>query len=73
MADAWVQATSNVNSPGETACFRCLVPELPSRDAIETCDSAGVLGPAVGSDRHWQAAEALKVLSGNFDFVSRSL
>lgn len=51
--------------PGETACFRCLVPELPPREMLETCDSAGVLGPAVGLIACLQAAEALKILTGN--------
>jgi molybdopterin-synthase adenylyltransferase len=50
--------------PGVTACFRCLLPELPPREAMETCDSAGVLGPAVGLIACWQAAEALKLLAG---------
>ena len=59
--------------PGATACFRCLLPELPSRDALETCDSAGVLGTAVGLIACWQATEALKVLSGNASAVSRGL
>ncbi len=51
--------------PGVTACFRCLLPDLPPRDAIESCDTAGVLGPAVGLVACLQAAEALKLLSGN--------
>ncbi|MCA9127222.1 MAG: ThiF family adenylyltransferase [Planctomycetales bacterium] len=59
--------------PGKTACFRCLVPELPPRDALETCDSAGVLGPAVGLIACWQAAEAIKILSGNAASVSQGL
>ncbi len=59
--------------PGQTACFRCLMPELPPREAIQTCDSAGVLGPAVGLIACWQAAEALKLLSGNESAVSREL
>ncbi len=59
--------------PGDTACFRCLVPELPAREALETCDSAGVLGPAVGLIACLQAAEALKILSGNAAAVCRGL
>lgn len=51
--------------PGETACFRCLLPQPPPPEAIQTCDTAGVLGPAVGLVACWQAAEALKILSGN--------
>lgn len=59
--------------PGETACFRCLVPDLPPREALETCDSAGVLGPAIGIIASLQAAEALKVLSGNRSDACRKL
>lgn len=59
--------------PGQTACFRCLVPELPPRDAMPSCDTAGVLGPAIGVIASWQAAEALKILSGNLEAVCRQL
>lgn len=59
--------------PGKTHCFRCLVPELPSREAMPTCDTAGVLASAVGVVANLQAAEAIKVLSGNWDAVSREL
>ncbi|MCC6511929.1 MAG: ThiF family adenylyltransferase [Pirellulaceae bacterium] len=59
--------------PGETACFRCLVTELPPRDALPTCDTAGVLGPAIGVIASWQAAEALKILSGHREAVCRQL
>ena len=59
--------------PGVTPCFRCLVPELPPIDAMPTCDTAGVLGPAIGLVASWQAAEALKILSGNLDAVCRQL
>ena len=59
--------------PGLTACFRCLVPELPPRDAMPSCDTAGVLGPAIGVIASWQAAEALKILSGNLEAVCRDL
>ncbi|GAB5403106.1 MAG: ThiF family adenylyltransferase [Aureliella sp.] len=59
--------------PGETACFRCLLPEPPPPEAIETCDTAGVLGPAVGLVACWQAAEAIKILSGNSDAACKGL
>lgn len=59
--------------PGQTACFRCLVPEIPPADAMPTCDTAGVLGPAIGLVASWQAAEALKILSGNLDAVCRQM
>ena len=48
--------------PGKTACFRCLLPEPPPPEQMQTCDSAGVLGAAVGVIASWQAMEAIKVL-----------
>ncbi len=59
--------------PGETACFRCLVPDLPPPESMPTCDTAGVLGPAIGVIASWQAAEALKILSGNSADICRQL
>jgi len=59
--------------PGTTACFRCLVPELPPPGLMQSCDTAGVLGPSVGLIACWQAAEALKFLSGNVKAVCSQL
>jgi molybdopterin-synthase adenylyltransferase len=49
-------------APGKTACFRCLLPEPPPAEQMQTCDSAGVLGAAVGVIASWQAMEAIKIL-----------
>lgn len=49
--------------PGVTACFRCLMPDPPPADQMATCDSAGVLGPAVSIVASWQAMEAIKILT----------
>ncbi|MBI2933363.1 MAG: ThiF family adenylyltransferase, partial [Planctomycetes bacterium] len=51
--------------PGETACFACLVPDLPAPGSSPTCDTAGVLGPTIGVVASLQAAEALKILAGH--------
>jgi len=51
--------------PGVTACFRCLMPDPPPADQMATCDSAGVLGPAVSIVASWQAMEAVKILVGS--------
>ena len=48
--------------PEKTACFRCLLPEPPPVEQMQTCDSAGVLGAAVGVIASWQAMEAIKIL-----------
>jgi adenylyltransferase/sulfurtransferase len=46
--------------PGKTACFRCLLPEPPPIESMQTCDSVGVLGPAVGVIASWQALLSMK-------------
>ncbi|MGH9356108.1 MAG: ThiF family adenylyltransferase [Terriglobia bacterium] len=50
--------------PGRTACLACALPELP-RGLGETCDTAGVIGPAVNWVASMQTAEALKILTGS--------
>ncbi len=59
--------------PGETACLACLLAEPPPPGATPTCDTAGVLGPAVNMVAAIQSAEALKLLSGNREAISRKL
>ena len=59
--------------PGETGCLRCLLPECPPPGSTPTCDTAGVLAPIVGVIASIQAQEAIKVLSGHREAVSRQL
>jgi adenylyltransferase/sulfurtransferase len=59
--------------PGDTACLRCLMPEIPPAGSTPTCDTAGILGPIVGLIASIQSLEAIKILSGNRHAVSRSL
>jgi len=59
--------------PGETPCLRCLMQEAPPPGTTATCDSAGILGPIVNIIASIQACEALKILSGNRDAISRVL
>src|SRR5579871_165113 len=58
--------------PGETACLACLFPAPPS-GMVETCDTAGILNPAVNLIGSIQAAEALKLLTGAKDRLRRTL
>ena len=50
--------------PGRTGCLRCVVPEAPPPGASPTCDTAGVIAPAVQAVASYAVAEALKLLAG---------
>ncbi|MDP2995926.1 MAG: ThiF family adenylyltransferase [Bryobacterales bacterium] len=58
--------------PGVTACLRCIYPEPPS-GAQPTCETAGVLNPITSVIASLQVAEALKILAGRPDLVSRRI
>ena len=49
--------------PGRSACLRCLMDSPPPHGSTETCDTAGVLGPAIGVVASLQAAIALRILA----------
>ncbi len=49
--------------PHEGPCYRCIFAEVPPPGAGETCDTVGVLGPAVGVMASYSAGEALKLLA----------
>ncbi len=51
--------------PGVTPCLRCALGELPAPGSAPTCETAGVLGPAVALVGSIAAAEAIKLLVGN--------
>ncbi|TWT97045.1 Molybdopterin-synthase adenylyltransferase [Botrimarina colliarenosi] len=59
--------------PGSSACLACLLPEPPAAGETETCDSAGVLGPAVNVVASLQAMEAIKLLAGAGDAIAHGL
>jgi adenylyltransferase/sulfurtransferase len=60
--------------PGESACLACLM-ETPDAGPLleETCDTVGVLGPAVSLVSSLEAAEALKFLSGHAEALHGKL
>ncbi|MBX3389595.1 MAG: ThiF family adenylyltransferase [Phycisphaeraceae bacterium] len=47
--------------PGRGPCLRCVFPE-PTAGAVETCDTAGVLGPAVSISASLQVSAALDLI-----------
>lgn len=56
-------ATTLTILPGRTPCLACLFPKSPE-GLHETCDTAGVIGPAVSWAAAIQVTEALKILLG---------
>lgn len=59
--------------PGLTPCLRCLQDELPAAGDNPSCDTAGIIPPAVHQVAAWQVVEALKILVGDLDAVRREL
>lgn len=59
--------------PGQTACLRCVFPDPPPPGDAPTCDTAGVIGPAVAVIAGFQAAEALKLAVGATTEINRGL
>ncbi len=60
--------------PGETPCLHCLMQDgPPPPGTTPTCDSAGILAPIINVIASLQANEAIKILSGNGDKISREL
>ena len=59
--------------PGQSACYRCIFPTPPPKDAIPTCSQAGVLGVLPGVIGMLQATEALKYLLGMGELLTSRL
>lgn len=57
--------------PGKTPCLSCLLETVPLGGA--TCDTVGVISPAVQMVVAYQTAEALKILVEDFDAVRPTL
>lgn len=57
--------------PGKTPCLSCIQDELPDIGDSPSCDSAGIIAPAVHAASSRQMAEALKILSGHADACDR--
>jgi adenylyltransferase/sulfurtransferase len=59
--------------PGITPCLRCLIEDSPPPGMTPTCETAGVLGPAVAVIASFEAVEAIKILSGADDALNVEL
>jgi adenylyltransferase/sulfurtransferase len=58
--------------PGESACLRCVFPDMPLPGTTETCDTVGVLNGIVGVITGIAATEAIKILLKSPN-ISRSI
>ncbi|RMG06436.1 MAG: thiazole biosynthesis adenylyltransferase ThiF [Planctomycetota bacterium] len=58
---------------GQTACFRCYLPEPPPPGSTATCERSGVLGPAVLVAGGFAASEGLKLLLGQGERAAEGL
>lgn len=56
-----------------TPCLRCIYEQAPPPGINPTCDTAGVIGPAVSIVSNYQVAETLKILTGNSERLSKTL
>ncbi len=65
-------ATTLTILPGRTACLACVFPE-PPQGMHPTCDTVGVIAPAVAWAAAVQATEALKILLGREEELHGSL
>jgi len=59
--------------PGAGPCLRCVFETAPPPGAAPSCDTAGVLGSIVGIIASLQVGEALKILTGHRERVSRRM
>lgn len=59
--------------PPVTPCLRCLFPNPPFPGKQETCDTAGVLAPAIGIAASCQTMDVLKYITGNQDKITPTL
>jgi molybdopterin/thiamine biosynthesis adenylyltransferase len=59
--------------PGQSACLACLMDSSSGIGLEDTCDTVGVLGPAVNLIASLQSSEAIKFLSGSESALSGRL
>jgi molybdopterin/thiamine biosynthesis adenylyltransferase len=59
--------------PSMTPCLRCVFETMPQIGSFPTCDTAGAIGPIAGIIASFQVTEAIKILTGNYASVNKSL
>lgn len=66
------EARAMVIRPGSGPCFRCLLEDVPTNDQ-DTCETVGVLEPAIALATAFQTTQALKLLGGRDADVTSGL
>ena len=56
-----------------TPCLRCIFEQMPPPGTSPTCETAGVLGPVVAIVANYEAIEAVKILTGNWQAINRCM
>ncbi len=59
--------------PSKTPCLRCVFGTMPQIGSYPTCDTAGIIGPIAGIIASFQVAEAIKILTKDYDSVNKGL
>lgn len=50
--------------PDSTPCLRCIFPKMPPSGSVETCETAGIIGPVIHAITAFQVTIALQVMTG---------
>lgn len=58
------EGAAMVIRPSVTGCLRCLWPQPPSPGEFGTCETVGILSPAIAAVSAFQVSETLKLLTG---------
>ena len=56
---------------GEDPCFRCFMPDMPKPGSYDTCTTVGVINPITGIIGSVESSEAMKILTGSYEEVSK--
>ncbi len=59
--------------PNKTPCFRCVFPAAPPTGSVDTCDTVGVLNTITSIIASFQSTEAIKLLTGNFEAITKEM
>ena len=59
--------------PGDGPCLECLLGPLPEEGTYDTCDTVGVISPITNMVASYEAAEAMKILTGSDSLLHQAI